>query len=395
MLRPSKLFGSFHQLRHYFQTKISELVQPVNSTQPLSQPHVQQFFNFFHPPTHAFLRQSSSHLGIIKALQQHFPQVKSPIYYATVYHRRPALWTAQGQQFRSMMSTTGPSNGTAGVVWGFPRTPIGGRGLSRPFSTTKTPCTPNIQTNQTIHISRIFSPAGTKMSSPLNDNQSSSVKYSITQPNETDAPRTYNRIFAVKNNGGMRELVSVEPDNDIHHYVHHLSPKKKRSRAQRLDSIIQHDELSSMRHHLTTQHSRRTQSASVRKGPDKTDIYLLVPLHGPFTGKLDLSFLQWFNQGYQNHLRLLDILQKSSKKFQVVVSQGQLRIYFPSPLPKTKQEAEDILKSMGIRPGDYYSIEQEPTVNHDYFKNIQSFIDHIDTLIDEGPAFNKHARRKS
>ncbi|EIE76240.1 hypothetical protein G6F46_005149 [Rhizopus delemar] len=465
MLRPSKLFVSFHQLRHYFQTKISELAHPVNNQQIINykhsitqQPNIQQFFaNIFHRSTscsNAIPNKQYVHqqVKLLKVLQHHFPVVKvfstTPAYHAT--YRRPVLgiWSANQQQFRTMMSgTSGPANGLA---WGFPRTTTVGRGpgFARQFSTTKSPCVTIFQnTNQPsnmAHVSRIFSPAGTKINntpSSSDEVKPTTVKSSsFNQPKEEDESEpNYHRMFSPKN-GGMRELVSLENDTN-QHYVYHLDAKrhhhsesdetvtKKDNDVQKkLKCIVQHDELSSLRHHVTSpsvegEESVRKRSNPVRKKPDKrarrllqsdsdlmstlnkntndSSIHLRITLDmlqffDCPSGVIDTSFIHSFeflHHAYQIHMHyVLNLLQRLDKTFKVVIEQGELFIYFPSPAPKSKRDAVRLLETMGIFPEEDYLIQQNKVdcaVGPNYFKDIQLFIDHIDTLIDSGPAFSR------
>ncbi|ORE05344.1 hypothetical protein BCV72DRAFT_141188 [Rhizopus microsporus var. microsporus] len=501
MLRPSKLFVSFHQLRHYFQTKISELVHPVNSNNQLihyktsftQQQNVQQFFaTIFHRPssttaTNILPPQHQQQAKLLKAIQQHFPVMKvfspPPNYAATMYHQRLGLWNQQ--QLRTMMSATGPSGPTsAGLTWGFPRTAVvgagrGGPGFTRQFSTTKSPCvtifqntTTNQQPNIITHVSsRIFSPAGTKMNAPVTSEEKQPSKVTSVSPKkqteESEEPN-YDRIFAARNAAGMRELVDMENDDDVNHYVFHLDSKKrgsarrdststKRADTQKkLDCIIQHDELSSMRNNVTNKSAKRkallrhgrtnSEGNSVRKKPDKSEedkkktvlllsnselesitstttttvtstIYLLITLDTlqffncptDIESLVDSSFIdsiESLNKSYQIHmyhvLTLLKCLKRHPEKFKVVISQSELRIYFPTPAPRTKQDAIRLLETIGITSDDNYcySIEQDDqpvkanVLGPDYFKDVQLFIDHIDSLIENGPAFNSKHRRK-
>lgn len=244
---------------------------------------------------------------------------------------------------------------------------------------------------------------------------------------KTDLTRSrYNRIFTIQHTEGMRELIRLKETEGIHHFVHQLNPKKKKPCEwieNKLGLIIRHDELSSVRQGLINtkctkqDHSEDERSMKEEKGQmaedemgskSKSDTnepkegwayYLHVPLNHshllPSTDRSQDPFfihtLQQLSQAYQGHTELLLglFVHLLEKQFRVVVGEGELRIYFPFPIPKSKQEAVERLEKMGIDQADYYSIRHEPRVGPDYFEDIQFFIHQIDTLIDQGLNVNQ------
>ncbi|GAN10482.1 hypothetical protein MAM1_0360d10023 [Mucor ambiguus] len=268
MLRPSKIFVPFHQLRHYIEARISELMvikqPPQMNHQPVikrfvtttAQQQQQQSIAFFSDLQRslvqkAYLQQSpplikrnaANQKLLLKVIQHHFPVVK--VFSAPSLHGR--MWTtaASGngqQQFRTMMSGSSTSGGTCTassfMTWGFPRTTAATVGFgrspafARQFSTTKSPScvtlfqnttsTTSGQSNVFAHISsRIFSPAGTKMNQPdLNEKQpkyasfhpASSVS-SCDSDEESPSSLSKSRLFALQTKG-MGELVDQNDNND-------------------------------------------------------------------------------------------------------------------------------------------------------------------------------------
>lgn len=323
ILRPSKIFVSFHQLRHYFQQKISELVvsshpQPSHTvTQLANFSTTQQSILFFSDINRTliqkayFLQQPVKRNPInekllLQVIQRHFPIVKV-FSQPTLHGRVWASSTHPTQQLRTMMSSSGGNGGgTAFMTWGFPRTAMVGVGrtnngfaATRQFSTNKAPTCVNLfqnsapqQPNVFTHVSsRIFTPAGTKMNQQptASDERPNYVPfYSLEKDLSSDEEsvcsnssssgdfHNYNRIFQQKSNKGMGDLVdnNYEP-SEKHHYVRRESAttgnsgrnNKRPSSMKRLDSIIHHDDISSL--HTTggnVSNKRKLQHTSSRHG---------------------------------------------------------------------------------------------------------------------------------
>ncbi|KAI9478679.1 MAG: hypothetical protein EXX96DRAFT_571819 [Benjaminiella poitrasii] len=290
MLRPSKIFVSFHQLRHFFQTKISELVvtkypQKVATHFPISQQTVHFFSdvqrsllqgNYLHPAKYDAVNEKV----LLKVIRQHFPAFK--VFSSPALNQRMWATSSVGQQqFRTMMSaSSGAVPSTTFAAWGFPRTTGLGAGrtpaFARQFSTTKTPCV-NLFQNTTNPIangqpsifthlsSRIFSPAGTKMNqSDLNEKQPnrhtafhSSSLYANEQDNDVDS---CNRIFTTQISKGMDELVNHPEENTaepnrvsgllVRRESISISSRRREEDddidGEQLESIIRHDDLYSL-----------------------------------------------------------------------------------------------------------------------------------------------------
>ncbi|KAI8879932.1 hypothetical protein K501DRAFT_335752 [Backusella circina FSU 941] len=478
MLRPSKIFVSFHQLRHYFETKITELVrQPHTANQiiQIKQPTQQsilffsnaqsRFFQAVFPnPTKQFnqpFKAYEQQARLLKAIQHHFPVVKvfSPL------NLNQRMWNAPipGQQLRTMMSgspynpsTTSSTMTMTGLTWGFPRTAtLGGRNpaFARQFSTTKSPCVTLFQnttataggnqTNVFTHVSsRIFTSAGGKMNQPptpasegSSENQS---RASMNKGHEQleENPISYNRIFAVQNQcKGMGELVSQEcvsssdnesingagsprlvrresviPPSSSRKYKTSSNKNNSMEQTKKLDSIICHDELSSLYnhrlgkrknhgkhgrtkpmihdHHPVRKKEKDTHGSTVshhsnksNKGNEITTVYLLITLDTSrfanlyinsndtawSTGSLDASFIasvQSVSRLYQIHLQyVLQLLQKLEQHgdFRVVIrNQTEVRVYFPAFLD-SREDAIQLLHTLSIDPNssDYFSIVED------------------------------------
>jgi hypothetical protein len=293
MLRPSKIFVSFHQLRHYVQTKISELVvshQPQPATQLKNFSTTQQTIVFFSDIQRTFVQKShfqpstvkpslANEKFLLKVIQRHFPVTKA--FSAPTLHGR--VWATTGQQqFRTMMSTTSSSGGgpvSAGfLTWGLPRTASVGVGRSpafaRQFSTTKSPSCVTLfqnttntgQSNVFAHISsRIFSPAGTKINQPdRNEKQQQSPKhvcptsFVVKEDDCETNNHCYTHSFA-SSNKSMGELVnqstiSLDNEEEAPLFIQSASISNcnqskpatvHQMNKEKLDSIIRHDDLSS------------------------------------------------------------------------------------------------------------------------------------------------------
>ncbi|KAI8639851.1 hypothetical protein BD408DRAFT_420633 [Parasitella parasitica] len=481
MLRPSKIFVPFHQLRHYIEARISELMvvqQPlVRNHQPImlkkyitmtTHQQQQQFTAFFSNIQRSLAQKAYFQQGLppvrrnivnqkllLKVIQQHFPVVK--VFSAPSLHGR--MWIASGngqQQFRTMMSGASASSGSSTissfVTWGFPRTTTATVGFgrnpafARQFSTGKSPScvtlfqntttnTTSGQSNVFAHISsRIFSPAGTKVNQPdLNEKQSRyasfhsvCASYDSSQDSSFSSHDGRFSAFQTKGTKGMGELVNRNDQDEClcsadksRHLVRRESvsscnklSKQKRSKKNSaaahntLESIIRHDDLSSLHTPsssaskcLTKRTSSRPHSKHrrLKHPPDQhqhvrrqDDHSLTTVKHGGVTKKKPspslstpvlstntylfitlgtLQFLdkrkEWSTQSlstsfidsielmaydYQTHinyvLKILDTLQKHGK-FRVVARKSELRIYFPVP-PKSRQEAIEFLRSLNI-----------------------------------------------
>ncbi|KAG1441340.1 hypothetical protein G6F56_011531 [Rhizopus delemar] len=367
MLRPSKLFVSFHQLRHFFQTRIAEVAvnnQPIVRYSITQQPSLQQLFtHIFQKPAHIPAAQQQQ-AKILKVLQHHFPVVKV---FSNPTVRRPALglWTGQ-QQSRTMMS------GTPG--WGIPRHPAFGRGpTARQFSTTKPPCVFQQTQSPFAQISRIFSPAGAKINTPLDQANLSSAKVSVLKKQEPESH--LDRIFAPQNKG-MRVLV----EEDVQQGVHSTKPTAL--------AIVHHDSLS---------------QKNVLLQSERDLISTLVESHGFVHCSLALDLLQFLDTGtvndvmigsierlhhrYHIHMHhVLNILQRLQpyldRTLKARIEHGRLLIEFLTA--RNKQDAIRLLETLSVFPPEK---EIKTPVDIDYFNDIQTFIDHIDALIDYGPAF--------
>lgn len=262
MLRPAKiLLSSLHQLRHYFEGKVAELVQqpPPFVSQALQTARTK----FYHTATHQhnvvanhpnaptlFHVAEREHQRLLRALQQQFPIVKvfsspRPGY---AHHFSFASNVSSRQQFRTIVSSGATASpATAGVLGqadgfyvaaggfcGYPRTAMIGYARTpfavRQFSTAKSPCVTLFQqqssgqaaaNNIFSHASsRFFSPAGSKMNSPPAQHSSDAHCHSAPlQPKQAqddddddenaNAFRAYNRIFArcADPGKGMYELL--------------------------------------------------------------------------------------------------------------------------------------------------------------------------------------------
>lgn len=460
ILRPSKIFVSFHQLRHYFTTRISELVATSHQqsattvTRLNSYPTTQQsiiFFSdiqrsliqkayYFQQPTK---RNPLNEKLLLKVIQQHFPLVK--VFSNPTLHGRSIMRAYPSQQFRTMMSTSGGGGGGATfMTWGLPRSAMVGVGRSngfnatRQFSTTKSPScvtffqnTAPQQPNVFAHISsRIFSPAGTKMSPPpIVDDKSKFVPfYSLEKDVSTSDEESlcsgdygYNRIFQHKTNKGMGELVNTqECKAGKPLYVGRETANSRRNKRtiKKLDSIVCHDDISASHggRKVTVSNKRKLHSsAATRHGrmkhpPDrqemKANAFILIDLDStPFmsgwsTQSLDSNFIdsvEAIAHNYQLHihhvLNLLDRLRFSGKKFRVVSRNSELRIYFPScAVVGSISEAIDFLKRLNVdQDEEHYSVvvenchatESASEIDADYFKDLQMFLDRTDFLIEK------------
>ncbi|KAI8340376.1 hypothetical protein EDC96DRAFT_449950 [Choanephora cucurbitarum] len=284
MLRPSKIFSSLHQLRHYFQTKVAELavvpqqannIRHAATTQQIALSLQSTFLRraYQSAPTQQPIVDQKV---LMKVIKQHFPIVK--VFSSPTLHQR--TWQACRQpQFRTMMSASGSGNGSGILSWGLPRTATIGVGRSptfaRQFSTTKSPScvtlfqnnasTNSGQSNVFAHISsRIFSPAGGKMSQNEMGEKQSPTPATATpahlshQSNQQSQP-----LFgAQKADNGMSDLLGLHNGHDDAVSLNSCESacttctESDNFVGSDLDSIIHHDDISSL-------HSRNSSSCRV------------------------------------------------------------------------------------------------------------------------------------
>ncbi|KAI8146136.1 hypothetical protein BJV82DRAFT_600642 [Fennellomyces sp. T-0311] len=482
LLRPAKIFSPLHQLRHYLEAKVAELVQQQPSVTSALQNAKSQFYTVshqhaivkphFHPkaPTlyHVAEREQQR---LLKALQQQFPIVK--VFSAPTIAKPYAYQFSfvNPQQCRTIVSSSSSSssNMMAGHADGFyaaangfynsggffPRTVVGYARTpfaARQFSTAKSPCVTLFQqTTSTTntgfsHISsRFFSPAGSKMSSPFptgNESQARpSPMSSATNNDEKDQGNAGAKpMFSrQQENKGMSELIQEEQVYPSKRHqlglVRRGSVSRRVSRKTKANTTpaprfeyIRHDDLSckytphrkgaTVRHHW---HSSR-----VKAPPDKKCVYLSFQLDGsalwnelPSKSQvLDRSLISTLNsvaELYQIYLTqvvmILTELQRHGKKFRAKLYGNELRIIFPSsehwPEEDRQALAREWLVQVGIDPDSPYIVLKEmplpeeqmrhldapvedEALGPDYFKGIQAFLDHVDDLIETGPAFVRH-----
>ncbi|CAO3631250.1 unnamed protein product [Mucor hiemalis] len=292
ILRPSKIFVSLHQLRYYFQSKISELVvtshpQPSSTvTQFANYSTTQQSIFFFSEIQRSLIqkafynqrpsqKQPINERLLLKVIQQHFPIVKV-FSQPTLHGRNMMLAKAQStQQLRTMMSSSGGTGGgNALLTWGLPRTAMvgvgrnNGFGATRQFSTTKSPTCINFfqtgtpqQPNIIAHISsRIFSPAGTKMNQPSSNEQEKSKfvpfysrEQDVSSGEESICSGDYrnSRMSSKTIQKEMGELFNNQQSESVKSMpVQAESTDASRHRNKRanrkMDHIIRHDEISTL-----------------------------------------------------------------------------------------------------------------------------------------------------
>lgn len=459
ILRPSKIFVSLHQLRHYFATKISELVvtshqQPSTTVTRLTNySTTQQSILFFSDIQRSLIqkayyfqqpakRNPLNEKLLLKVIQQHFPIVK--VFSNPTLHGRNMMRSFPNQQLRTMMSSSGGGGGGATfMTWGLPRSAMVGVGRSngfaatRQFSTTKSPTcvtffqnTAPQQPNVFAHISsRIFSPAGTKMTQPptVEEKPKFVPFYSLEKDLSTSDEDSicsgdygYNRIFQHKTSKGMGELVNTQQfETEKQLYVGRETANNCRNKRtiKKLDSIIRHDDISlhGGKKVIVSNKRKLHSSAATRHGrikhpPDlqeaKANAFILIDLDStPFlsswsTQSLDSNFIdsvEIIAHSYQLHihhvLNLLDRLRYSGEKFRVVSRNSELRIYFPCcTMIRSKSEAVEFLKRLNVdQDEEHYSIVVEkcdetdsfPEIDADYFKDLQMFLDRADYLIEK------------
>ncbi|KAJ8657550.1 hypothetical protein O0I10_006852 [Lichtheimia ornata] len=500
LLRPAKLFSPLHQLGKYLEGKVTELVQqqpPPHSSFQIARkrfyhasPNTQLISKaHYHSKTvptlyHVAEREQQR---LLRVLQKQFPIVKvfsSPtIVRPTGYQLSFAKNISQShmQQFRTIVSSGASSTSTssaaaveggfagfAGAGGGgfFPRAPMVGYArtpfAARQFSTARSPCVTMFQqstanTNGISHVSRFFSPAGSKMWVPnVNDSHARpSPSPSLHQDEDGNGKSSGANTVPLCNNNNNRK----QQHDDLKQQQQtqqssgrRSTTRKDRKRRRNTNAArryrydyIHHDDLScrympgsekkvvpsSIRHHW--------QTSQLKAPPDSAVVYLSIKLDGAsfweqhFSDEdesqlLDAAFigsLHSVSELYQMFLGqvvvLLNTLQKCGT-FELVVSDDrELRVIFPSsqywPAEDRKSIACRWLAEIGIDPtSTCFTIEEmEPptpststfTGSHDttpstsqqqqdsdvlgpdYFKGIQAFLDHVDEMIESGPAFGR------
>ncbi|KAI9254673.1 hypothetical protein BY458DRAFT_520946 [Sporodiniella umbellata] len=325
MLRPSKLFTSLQQVRHYLQVRIDKLVAVQ---QPVLQPTITQQASFQQAMQLIQVKNVPAQKAqLLQALHSHFPMVKV---FSNPSVRRPGvgLWTGQ-QQFRSMMS---------GSTMGFRASPFRGPSV-RSFSTTKAPCVFQ-PTSPFAPLSRLFTP--TKM------------------PSGADGPSKASSPMSVPNQG-MMQVVSLTDCPNVVHATHPSSPKVFLSQEQDILLTLTRD----TRHAV---HSR-----------------LPLDWQPDHDGKEDLvKRLEKQHQSYSVHMQHLFALLKRLKPWlgstvRLKLEKHTLFLLFPTFT--TVDQAGHFLKTRFL--------ETKEKVDLDYFQDLQQLIQQIDHLIDHGPAFTR------
>lgn len=391
MLRPSKIFVSVHQLRHYFNTRISELVSHQPTQLAIQLKHgattTQQMMAFFSGlqktviPSKAPIQTIPNEKYLIQKIHQHFPVTKS--FSSPTLHQR--VWVTANLRPRM----------------GFcrPTTALGLNSAVRQYTTT--PFVPVFQHNAAAptnsvfsHISsRIFTPVATKLNNqPENSCQKTPLVTRKEVPKETKPLGA--KVFKPE---PVLTSMSVNEDS-------------------KLDSIVRSDDLHE-EHAPSQLNSKKTVSPTARS------VYLLIPMDATqfwktraaknrwSTERLCSSFVDSIEQmayEYQVHidsvLKLLDRLERYGK-FRTVTGEHELRIYFP-PSVQSKEEAMLVLETFYITTGKTpcFSIEVEDcqfdeeeeeeesvdsSIGSDYFRDLHLFLDHTDYLIEANPLFSQ------
>ncbi|KAG2233898.1 hypothetical protein BDF21DRAFT_414088 [Thamnidium elegans] len=437
ILRPSKIFVSFHQLRHYFQTKVSELVataQPSTVVTQLSNySATQQTIVSFSDVQRTIIKrvqQQPTNIhneNLLNMIQRHFPVAK--VFSQPTLHGRSVMRaTTSKQQFRTIVSSSG--GGSTFFSYGLPRSATVGLGrnhgfAARQFSTTKTPFTVFQQQppNVIAHISsRIFSPAGTKMTQPVVQDEKPkfvpfySSQKDLSSSDEDEASMytdKYQFVRVFKNTTkGMADILQEAQETEKHAVYKTNVCRKRKAVTKKSDFIVRLDDMSCLRNEGHIKQAKRSHNGTIsrlsrRRPPDRekkkmtTSIYLLFDLNpGPFgsdwtTQGLEPSFfdsLETMARSYRvrihNILKILDDLRFSGKIFRVVARHTELRVYFPSHVTlRSEAEAVDYLNGLGVQINDaFYTIVVEksyvdPVVKMDYFKDLQLFLDCTDSLM--------------
>lgn len=488
LLRPAKLFSPLHQLGKYLEGKVTELVQqqpPPHTSFQIARkrfyhasPNTQLFKAHYHSKTvptlyHVAEREQQR---LLRVLQKQFPIVKvfsSPtIVRPTGYQLSFAKNISQShmQQFRTIVSSGASSTSTssAAAVEGgfagfgggfFPRTPMVGYArtpfAARQFSTARSPCVTMFQqstanSNGISHVSRFFSPAGSKMWVP-NVNESHgrpSPSPSLSQDDDVNGKSSGANTVSLCNNNNNRKQQHEElkQQQTQQSSCRRSTTRKDRKRRRNTNAArryrydyLHHDDLScrympgsekkavpsSIRHHW--------QTSQLKAPPDATAavVYLSIKLDGASFWEqhfedssqlLDAAFigsLHSVSELYQMFLGqvvvLLNTLQKCGT-FELVVSDDrELRVIFPSsqywPAEDRKNIACRWLAEIGIDPSstcftieemkppssstsfseshDMTTQQDSDVLGPDYFKGIQAFLDHVDEMIETGPAFGR------
>lgn len=453
ILRPSKIFVSFHQLRYYFQTKVSELVATAHQqpstvvTQLTNYSTTQQTIVSFSDIQRTIIKRvhysqqplktNVNNENLLNMIQRHFPVAK--VFSQPTLHGRSVMWatTKPSQQFRTIVSSSG--GGSTFFSYGLPRSAMvglgrnNGFGVTRQFSTTKTPLTvfqTAQQPNVIAHISsRIFSPAGTKMTQPtVTEEKPKFVPFYSSQKDlsSSDEEEEEESMFTDKyhfvrvfenTTKGMADLLNTQvQETEKLHVIHEakLCRNNKRKASKKSDFIVRHDDMSWLRNDGNIKQVKRRHNGTIvsrlsrtRHPPDHekkkmaTSVYLLFDLNPePFssdwtTQGLESSFvdsLENMARAYRvrihDILKILDDLRFSGKKFRVVARNTELRVYFPSrDTLNSKAEAIEYLNRLGVQLNNaFYTIIVEkpyvdPIVKKDYFKDLQLFLDCTDSLM--------------
>ncbi|KAI9014598.1 hypothetical protein CLU79DRAFT_766736 [Phycomyces nitens] len=419
MLRPAKIFASFHQLRHYIHNRVSELVHPIAK---VASPAIQ----WKPPPSPNIHLTSQEHQKLLSTLQQQFPIVKI---FSTPFHRpcpvsfaRPISRPPLHHQLRTIVYSSSSSSGHSGTPvtfsCGFPRTATVGYArvpfAARQFSTGKPSSMafqgPTQANTVFSHVSsRIFSPIGAK----LGPARESSPSRKPAKEHQKEPLEAYNRLtrHEIK---GISDLV--------------FSP------TQKSPGLVRREAVSRIRHtpntpydyihqDLTVQstglakrllHPRQCQRSKeppdprhVFRGTDPPDhsVYLSISLDSLFVDweveplSVSIKAIASLCSHYQHLLSLLHHLHRHAE-FKSQLQGSELKLYFPPELFGPFAPVNSVrhwLRSIDVDPDNACFVIKQPepkevlyrheTMGPEYFRGIQQFLDHVDDLIETGPAF--------
>ncbi|KAF7722620.1 hypothetical protein EC973_002892 [Apophysomyces ossiformis] len=448
MLRPAKIFSSFHQLRHYLQSKVTELVEPTVKALPSSQHHLVNRIQLSVTPPKAPILQviaEQEKKRLLKAIQGQFPVFKvfstpaigvPPQYnlsFARACQHRTLYASGHGVEFHRM------------ALFGNARSQL----ATRQFSTSRV-VDFSAQNSQSVfaHItSRFFAPFGSKM----NHHGSSELSSA-----EDDRVVLRRRIQDDRQGKLLHESTSAFPVNkqsvsgqslpmaSISASMAEFDDTAEKNDGSSLTTVpysqklvdcgyIRDDDFSA-KHRAERHGQNELFNRKANQQEQKTSgLYLSVVVDGLAQGKISHCFslsdgvlnaavlrsvvdmAEWHRVHFNRVIALLRCIRRHDE-LAVEIVDGEIRVFLPSDI-RNLEMALRWLRSIGVDTDnpcftlhreDGEMASQYPHSIHgqqaladndsslissailgpEYFKDIQLFLDHVDDLIENSAAFN-------
>lgn len=387
MLRPAKLFHSFHQLRHYVQTKVTELV--VQHPPP----------PFLLPPTATPTSSNGlTHGTYSTKVLAHGLERQVVTKPCGVFSRSAVLGS-----WRPAVSPAGGSIWHRGI--GLHNNGYHGLGAFRSYSNSATPFVKNFAPSPNGSVfnyisSGVFAPISTHTggkgySTPSPVLRQQRLSQDIDTIDKSNTHPLLNERF-LTNSNATKATPTDEPTTAA------AAAAAASTMILNKDDILAKATLEKTNHvstlttyfFITLDLVPMTATQSIFNPENSCNIKPWKP----WTKEVLPRLLDWKTKQQQHYDRLLDWLQLCLDKGCHVQQIGtSLRLYLPKHLIERGQAMAwlDAIGNTGLILDQDWLLEEEtisveePLVplGPDYFQGIYLFLSHIDDLVDQGPAF--------